>query len=230
MKKENTLYAIIGLLVGLIIGYIGTNYLNRTHAPTSSTETASTNQGNLPANHPPTGGSGGSSEGPQGDVMDAIERARQEPSNFDAQIQAASMYRQIDRHEEALEFYERALKIKPNDFDLTVKMGDTNFDLERFEEAERWYRSALKTKPDAVTVRMDLGLSYFLRQPRDLDKAIAEYRQALSYDPQHEKTLQNLIAALVEKGDKTAALENLKRLEKVNPDNQTIAQFRDKLK
>jgi tetratricopeptide (TPR) repeat protein len=230
MKKENTLYGIIGLLVGLIIGYIGTSYLNRTYAPTSSTESATANPGSLPANHPPTDGSSGASDGPQGDVVEAIERARREPSNFDAQIQAASMFRQINRHEQALEFYDRALKIKPNDFDLTVKLGDTNFDLQRFEEAERWYQSALKTKPQDATVRMDLGLTYYLRQPRDLDKAIAEYRQALSYDPNHEKTLQNLTAALVEKGDQTAARETLNRLEKVNPDNQAIAQFRDRLK
>jgi tetratricopeptide (TPR) repeat protein len=188
----------------------------------------------LPANHPAVpateGSSGNSTGGGQGDVMVVIQKARDEPSNFEAQIESASLFRQIDRHEQALEFYDRALKIKPKDFDLLVKVGDTNFDLQRYEEAERWYQSALKIKPNDATVRMDLGLSYYLRQPRDLDKAIAEYRKALGYDSRHEKALQNLVAALIEKGDQSSAREALKRLEQINPGNQAIAQFRERLK
>jgi tetratricopeptide (TPR) repeat protein len=231
MNKENTLYGVIGLLIGLIVGYIGTTYLNSVNTPISSTEPAPASRRDLPANHPATGGTRDDSSGdPQGDVMAVIQQARNEPANFDAQIQAASMFRQINRHEQALEFYDRALKIKPKDHDLLVKLGDANFDLQRFEEAERWYESALKLKPNDATVRMDLGLTFYLRQPRDIERAVAEYRKALSYDPRHEKTLQNLIAALIEKGDQSAARAALKQLEQVNPENQALAQFRDRLK
>ncbi len=231
MNKENTLYGIIGLLIGLIIGFVGTNNLNRANAPLSPTDSSAADRRDLPANHPPAEGQGDSSSGgSQGDAMAVIQQARNEPSNFDAQIEAASKFRQINRHEQALEFYDRALKIKPNNFDLIVKLGDTNFDLERFEEAERWYQSALKIKPNDATVRMDLGLTYYFRQPRDLERAIAEYRKALGSDSRHEKTLQNLIAALIEKGDQNAARETLKQLERVNPGNKALAQFRERLK
>jgi len=231
MNKENILYGIIGLLIGLIIGYIGTNSLNRSYAPSEAEGDLKNESNNLPANHPPAGGSSDSSTGgAQAEVMAVIQKARDEASNFDAQMQAAGMYRQINRHEQALEFYDRAHKIKPKDFDLLVNLGDTNFDLQRYAEAENWYLQALKIKPNNVTVRMDLGLTYFLRQPRDLDKAILEYKQALKIDPGHEKTLQNLTAAFIEKGDKTAARGALKQLEQVNPNNQAIPQFRDRLK
>ena len=231
MNKENSLYGIIGLLVGLIIGYVGTNYINRTSSPPPSSEAATANSGELPADHPPTGdGNADASGGQQGEVMAVIQQAQNEPSNFEAQMQAASLYRQISRHEKALEFYERALKIKPNDLDLLIKLGDTNFDLERFPEAERLYQSALKIKPNNPTVRMDLGLTYYLRQPRQIDQAIAEYRKALTYDPQHEKVLQNLTSALIEKGDKEGARGTLKQLERANPNNQALKQFQDRLK
>jgi tetratricopeptide (TPR) repeat protein len=225
MSRENILIGIIGILVGVIVGYIGTNYINRAYTVTAPA--AQTESSGAPASHPPAAGSSGNQ---QADVMAAINLAKNDPSNFEAQIEAASLYRQIDMHEQALEFYDRAYKIKPNDFDLIVKLGDTNFDLERYEEAERWYQTALKINAKDPTVRMDLGLTFHLRQPRNLDKAIAEYRKALGYDPRHEKTLQNLTAALIDKGDKTAALESLKQLEGVNPANQTIAKFRERLK
>jgi tetratricopeptide (TPR) repeat protein len=232
MSRENILIGIIGVLAGVIIGYIGTNHINRSNSVNSGNSANSapvrSESGGAPANHPPADSASG---GGQADVMAAIELAKKEPSNFDAQIEAAGLFRQIDRHEGALEYYTRAYKIKPKDYNLLVKLGDTNFDLERYEEAERWYQSALKIDPKDPTVRMDLGLTYHLRQQgRDLEKAIAEYRQALSYDPRHEKTLQNLTAALIDKGDKEAARDTIKKLEEVNPANAAIAQFRDRLK
>lgn len=227
MNKENTLYAVIGLLIGLIIGYIGATSLNRAYTPPATEKERMGSSGN-PSDHPPNGSP--QSGDPQADVMAVIQKARNESSNFEAQMQAADMYRQINRHDQALEFYDRAHKIKPGDFDLLANLGDTNFDLSRFAEAEGWYQQALKIKPDDVTVRMDLGLTYFLRQPRDLERAILEYRKALSIDARHEKTWQNLAAALIEKGEKGAARDALSKLEAVNPQNPAIAQFRDRLK
>jgi tetratricopeptide (TPR) repeat protein len=230
MNKERYLYGIIGLLAGLIIGYVGTNYLNQTYGPAPTPDNSATSSNDLPPDHPPTGnaqpGSGG---GPQGDVMAVIEQARKEPANFQAQMQAAEMFKQINRHERALEFYERAYQTKPNDFKLLVALGDTNFDLRRYEEAGKWYQLALKQHPNDATVRMDLGLSFYLRSPRNLDQAIAAYREALKADPRHEKTLQNLTQALIDKGDRASAGESLKRLEQVNPDNQSLGQLRSQL-
>lgn len=231
MNKEKTLYSIIGLLVGLFIGYAGTNYLNRSAAPPANNAGAAGNAASLPPNHPATSNdaSGDAGSGMQGEVASAIERARQEPNNFAAQMEAAGMYTQIGRSEGALEFYKRAVKIKPDDFELLVKLGDTHFDLQRYAEAESWYQRALRIKPDDATVRMDLGLSYYLRTPRELDKAITAYREALRADPRHEKTLQNLTQALLEKGDRAAAQTSLRQLEQVNPGNQAISQFRSQL-
>jgi len=238
MNKPNYLYGIIGLLAGLIIGYIGTTTINQTYRPaaTAGDQAAATSE--LPPDHPQTGATGDSSGatggasnggGPQAEVMDAIGRARKEPSNFEAQMQAADMFKQIKRFDGALEFYERALKTRPKDFKLLVALGDTNFELSRYEEAERWYQSALKQNPNDATVRNDLGLSFYLRSPRDLDGAIAAYRDALKIDPRYEKSLQNLTQALIEKGEKAAAGETLKRLEEVSPDNTAIAPLRSQL-
>jgi tetratricopeptide (TPR) repeat protein len=241
MNKPSYLYGIIGLLAGLIIGYIGTNYINQTNrpAPTAGGPAAASNT--LPPDHPPTGSgatgatgatgdsSGASSGGPQPEVTSVIERARKEPANFEAQMQAADMFKQINRFEGAIEFYERAAKTRPKDFKLLVALGDANFELKRYEEAERWYQSALKQNPNDATARNDLGLSFYLRSPRDLDRAISAFQDALKIDPRYEKSLQNLTQALIDKGEKAAAGETLKRLEAVNPNNSAIAPLRSQL-
>ena len=235
MNKENSLYAIIGLLAGLIIGYAGTHYING-DAPTSRTNTAA-NASALPSDHASTAGASANSEGDsaskatggaQGEVMAVIGQARNDPSNFDAQMKAADLFLQINRKDGAIEFYERAARVKPGEFDLLAKLGDATFDLQRFEDAAKWYEQALKIKAD-TTVRMDLGLTYYLRSPRDLDQAVENFRAALKSDPRHEKTLQNLTRALIDKGEKSAAAESLKQLEQVNSKNPAIADLRSRL-
>lgn len=221
MKKDILIYGIIGIFGGLIIGYIGTDYLNKSNGPppTSAVPAAS---GQPPADQ--RGGSDGGQAG--GDVMAVIETARQDPGNFDAQMKAGGLFREIKRFEQALTFFENAVKARPQDVEANVRLADTLFDLQRFEEAAAPYQKALQLEPGNATVRMDLGLTWFMRTPRDLDKAIIEFRAALTIDPRHEKTLQNLTAALLEKGDKAAARQTIEQLAGVNPQNSSLAAFR----
>src|SRR5262245_55944367 len=55
MNKQNYLYGIIGLLAGLMIGYVGTDHINR-NAPSAISPTESGDEASLPSNHPPTDG------------------------------------------------------------------------------------------------------------------------------------------------------------------------------
>lgn len=67
MNKPNYLYGIIGLLTGLIIGYVGTNYINQTSRPAETAATSTT----MPADHPPTGATG--APGAPGDSSGAAQ-------------------------------------------------------------------------------------------------------------------------------------------------------------
>ncbi len=227
MKKQNYLFGLIGLLLGLGLGYFGTDYLNRRGGP-APTEgaTAAAGEGELPPGHPTAGG-GGESAAP---AMDEIQKARSAPNDFELQMKAAGLFRQIGRSEGALEFYERAWKVKPNDVELLVSLGNVNFDLKRYAEAEKWYRLALKERPNDAVLQLDLGSTFYLREPRDLEQAITWYRGALQADSRHEMALQNLTRALLDKGDKAEAGRILARLEAVNPANKAIEKFRAELK
>jgi tetratricopeptide (TPR) repeat protein len=229
MTKESVLFGVIGLLLGVIIGFMGANQINRNAAglapppPTASNSTAP--GGVLPPDHPPTGSTGSSTQ-PQGgaipQVTEAVEKARKEPNNFEAQMTAGDLYYQIQRFDDARKLYEAANKLKPEATEPLVKLGNVNFDTEKFEEAAKWYEAALKKDPSQISVRTDYGLTFFLRTPRDIDRAIKEYQTSLGTNPNHEITLQNLVVAYREKGDAENARATLERLAQVNPDNPAV--------
>ena len=225
MKKENILFSIIGLLLGCIIGFMFANTVNQrgsAHLPQGGGATAS-----LPSNGvAEQGGLPGMS---MEQVQSTIETARKEPNNFEAQVQAAKLFSQVRRFDGAIEFLERARKLRPDDYQTIVLLGNTNFDAGRLEEAEKWYAEALKRKPDDVEVRTDMGLTFFFREPPDIERAIAEYRRSLEYNPQHELTLHNLTVAFIRKGDAKQAQTMITRLQEVAPNNPRLAKLRDDL-
>ena len=102
------------------------------------------------------------------EVQAAIDQAKNNPNDFDAQIKAADMYEKIQKFDEAIEFLTVANKIKPDDRQTIVRLGNDNYDADKFEEAEKWYAQALSKKPDDVNVWTDMGLTFVLRPRRTM--------------------------------------------------------------
>lgn len=163
------------------------------------------------------------------DVAEALERAKNEPNNFEAQMRVGDMYAQINRFDKAVEFFANANKIKPDDYQTIVKLGNAFFETNNSAEAEKWYSKALEIKPDDVNVRSDLGLTFYKRQPSDLDRAIKEYNAALAINPNHEPTLQNLTVAFWDKKDAPMMQSTLEKLEKVNSQNTVVPKLKQEL-
>jgi tetratricopeptide (TPR) repeat protein len=245
MKKSNLMSAVLGLVAGLIIGFMGANSINKSAYEVQPATPPSANAPNsnpaLPKDHPPIGTSAGEQApnaqgGPRPEVAAAIEKARAQPQNYEAQMTAADLYYQIQRFDEAAKFYEAAAKLKPSEVEPMIKAGNAYFDdaqmaaknddnrtaTPRFVLAEKWYTQALQKEPRNITVRTDLGLTFFLREPPELERAIREYKTALSIDPNHEITLQNLTVAYKAGGDQANYQATLEKLKKVNPGNPVV--------
>ncbi|MCS6816165.1 MAG: tetratricopeptide repeat protein [Blastocatellia bacterium] len=232
MKLQSIYFGIIGLLVGFIAGFFYANHYNRANAPSPS----STAMGELPPGHPPIGVN-------EAEITQSVQRADAQPQNFDAQVTAATVLYRAGRLEQALKYFERANALRPDDYNTLVQLGNVHFDLgdhylqhqdtaqsnAHFQEASRWYERALAHKPNDVNVRTDYGLTFYKRQPRDLDRAIAEYRRALAADPKHPQALHNLIVALTEKGELDEAEATLKRLEEIAPGAHILETLRQEI-
>lgn len=254
---RNITFCTIGIFLGFMLGFFfanagwessrppGTNarLSSSSNSTGSSSNAVSSNSapplnpqqqsGPLPPNHPSlntAGGddrSGGASSSPQ--IQATMDAADRRPQDFAAQMTAAASFYQTGAYERASIYLDRALKLKPKDADALTAMGDTKYDMGDFTEAATFYERALIQRPDDVNARTDLGNTYFQRQPPDYDRAISEYRKALAINPKHEKSLQNLTAAALRKGDKATARDALDRLASVNPSNPAIASLRSSL-
>ena len=221
MKKENILYSVIGVLLGFIVGFTFANVANqRGYAPQAAPSGQATQTAGLPPDHPPVGAN---AAGPDAAAIEASSKlATEQPGNFEAQMNAAGVLYSAHRYEDAENFFAAANRLHPDDFGALVGLGNVNFDAEKFVEAERWYTAALKERPDDVDVRTDLGLTFFFREPRDIGRALKEYRASLERDPNHVATLQNITVALTARGDAEAARATLSKLKAVSPQNPAI--------
>jgi tetratricopeptide (TPR) repeat protein len=126
-------------------------------------------------------------------VTESLEKARNEPKNFEAQLKAAELYYQIGRYDQAIEFLLKANQLNPTDYRTVVVLGMVNLDAGHFDTAEKWYRAAMKMKEDDIMVAAGLA----------------------------EATLQ--------KGDAKGAEEAIAKVEKIDPNNQDLTRFREKL-
>jgi tetratricopeptide (TPR) repeat protein len=183
MSRENILFAIIGLLLGFIVGFMFASSMSQKAAMPAVAGSA---QG-LPADHPPVGGAQGAAPNPQAmqaQVQASIEKARNEPQNFEAQIAAADLYYQIQRYDQALEYLLKANQLKPTDYRTVVLLGMVNLDATHYDQAEKWYRAAMKMKQDDVMVLA--GLAATTLQKGDAKAAEVAIAQLEKVDPNSE--------------------------------------------
>src|SRR5260370_35358677 len=124
MTKDNLMFAIIGLLLGFIIGFMMHSILSqREAAPRAATPQTQA----MPPNHPPVGGDqGGDPQQVFAQVQQQLGKARNEPNNFEAQIEASRLEYQIQKYDSAIEFLLKANQIQPNNYETIATLGMVN--------------------------------------------------------------------------------------------------------
>ena len=153
MSRENILFGIIGILLGFIVGFMFASSMSQ------KMQTASSASQELPADHPQVGSqaSAGNPDEVRAQVTADIEKARKEPTNFDAQVKAAELFYRIGRFDQAIEFLLKANQLKPTDYNTVVTLAIVNLDAKHYEPAEKWYRAAIQMKKDDVAVLAGLA-------------------------------------------------------------------------
>jgi tetratricopeptide (TPR) repeat protein len=167
MTRENLLFAVIGILFGFIVGFMFASTMNQRSPQVAA---GAADNRNLPSDHPQV--PSGDPKNPQqvfADVQQAIGKAKSEPNNFDAQIKAAELYYQIQRHEQAIEYLLKANQLKPDSYEAIVALGQVNLDAKHFDQAEKWFKAALLKKPEDL--RVWASLTFALIEKGDADAA-----------------------------------------------------------
>ena len=173
-----------------------------------------------------------------------VAEADQNPDNFSFQknlglalYRYGAMKQDASLLKDTSRILERAISLNPKDYEVIVALGNLHFDLgylnknnQEFEFARKFYEQALSQRPSDVDVRTDLGLTYFLENPPQNEKAIAEFQKSLKDNPKHEKTLQFLTQALIKTGKRAEAENVLAELGKINPNAPSLAEIEAQIK
>lgn len=186
MTRDNLLFTIIGLLLGFIVGFLLASTITQREATTATAARTQT----LPPDHPSVGADApaGNPGQMQAQVSAALDKAKKEPNNFDAQLKAAELYYQIQRYDDAIGYLLKANQLQPDNYETVANLGMVNMDAGHFETAEKWYKAALVKKPDDVRV-LDGLCVVFLEQgkAKEAEDAIAKLAKA---DPTNQDLAQ----------------------------------------
>lgn len=231
MDKKFVWLSLAAVAISFAGGFLLANALNRTEL----TEVRSENE-RLKTIAASADQTGSPSELTPDEIRARIAEADGNPGNFQFQknlglalYRYAAMKKDTDLLAEAARLLGRASDLKKDDRAVTIGLGNAYFDIgyfkkdnSSFERSREFYLKALETKPVDVETRTDLGLTYFLQEPPDDDRAMTEFQKALADDPKHEKTLQFTIQALLRQKKVEEAGSYLARLREVNPANETL--------
>ena len=129
----------------------------------------------------------------------------------------ANLLRGLDRVDEAVEHFNRALQLKPNSAEVHNNMGNALVELGRTDEAIEHYRKALTVELDFSDGHYNLAIA--LAKLGKTDEAIAEYRQVLWLKPDNVDALSNIGFELAKQGDSEEAIKYYNKAIKLQPSN-----------
>ncbi|BAQ16492.1 FOG: TPR repeat [Methyloceanibacter caenitepidi] len=136
-----------------------------------------------------------------------------------------SILRSKERHEEAREYYTRAIDLvdKPTqrNWALYYARGVTNERLKDWPAAEADFKKALELNPDESLILNYLGYSW-VDQGMNLDQAMDYIRKAVSLKPDDGYYVDSLGWAYYRLGKMPQAVEQLERAVELRPDDPII--------
>lgn len=141
-------------------------------------------------------------------VLHAVEEPRDDQDTTAEQWFEVGCELEMSSVAEAMDAYERALKIDPDHADAHVNLGRLLHEQGSTAAAEKHYRAAVEIDPEHETAAFNLGVA--LEDLSRHDDAIAAYTKALALDPDNADAHYNLAGIYEQRGDKPSALRHLK--------------------
>jgi tetratricopeptide (TPR) repeat protein len=115
----------------------------------------------------------------------------------------------------------------PDDFDAQLTAAKLEYQIQRYDQAIEYLLIANKLKPADFNVLGMLGVANM--DAGHFDAAEKWYRAAMIKKPDDIPVIDGLCAVLLSKGDAKGAEEVINKLAKIDPTNQDLPQFKNKL-
>ena len=144
------------------------------------------------------------------------------------------------REEEAEDKLVEIISLDQKNLAAFVELGDLYFTQKKWTEARETYEYALKlsrqnqadgVEADAETTTQEIcfALAGVDKEAGDLPAALENIREALEREPNSPRYLDLILDLSIMMKDKNLAAENWERLAAVNPENQKLAEWKEKI-
>lgn len=154
--RSNASLVIICLLLGLIGGFKIANSQYRGEQSEALKRDIARVTGGMP--------------GSQADINKIIEKAKANPNDAEAQVEAAFQFIQIERYREAMPFLEQARKVDPNDKRVSAGLGLAYFMLGQYDQAIDSLKRSREQGVDNASVT-SLLIGAYIQTRKNLDEA-----------------------------------------------------------
>lgn len=120
------------------------------------------------------------------------------------------------------------ISLDHKNIDAYKKLGAICVEQKNYENAFETFRHILKLNPNDVETIFDLASLH--RERGENEEALANFKRAVELEPTSPKNLDFLIDISIIVKNKDLAEETLKKLREVNPENQKLAEFEERIK
>ena len=156
------------------------------------------------------------------------QAVRLAPDSFRAYYNLAGVHIMRGRPGDAIPLLQRSLKIRPS-YEAFSNLGTAQLDLERYADAAASYTSALKLDDKDPVVWGNLGEACYWAVPRQADRAVAAYREAvkrgqkmLAVNPRNAALVSSMARFHAMLGEREAAFDSLGKALALAPNSPDV--------
>jgi len=175
MKSDSIAFGVAGIAFGLIAGWIIGTEQTRPAQPAAQTAPA--------ASSSPAGTSNTRAAIVDDAKVNALKSvADKEPANAKPRIELGNLYFDAERYDDAIMWYEQAVKLAPGDANLSTDLGVCYYYTNQPDKALARFDASLKIDPKHVKTLLNLGIVRAFGK-QDLAGATKAWEQVIAIDP-----------------------------------------------
>ena len=176
MKNKQIVTAVVGTLVGFILGFFVSQIFVQAPAGMSGQQVAPTQGASqIPPDHPPA------------EVMEQLtefqEQAENDPQNSQVRIALGNAYYDMGRFDAAIQWYEEGLLLMPNDVDVRTDLATAYLYSGNPIKAVELYKKSLEIQPDHAQTLYNIGVTYLSTE--NFSEALRNFQSLLEFHPDH---------------------------------------------
>ena len=174
MKTESIAYGIAGVAFGLIAGWIIGTQQAAPRPPATPAQAATA--------APASGASPRAAVLDEAKVTALKSVAEREPSNAKPRVELANLYFDAERYDDAIKWYQDALKLSPADVNVSTDLGVSYYYTNQADKALLQLGRSLEIDPKHAKTLLNIGIvKAFGKQ--DLEGATKAWQQVVELNP-----------------------------------------------